>query len=342
MGNREIGVGVVGLGFMGRTHVTAYRTAAEAGFANRLVAVSDIDEKLVLGDTSARGNLDTGEHAEQLFDPERTSFHIDPDDLFALPEVELVSICTHTMSHVGLAIRALEAGKHVLIEKPVSLYSVEVERLADAARASGRICMPAMCIRFWPGWDWLRETIRSGELGEVRGAVFRRLASHPGWAPEFYSDPAQNGGALFDLHIHDADFVRWCFGPPASVTSTGTIDHLTTQYRYPDGPPHVVAEGGWDLAPGFAFEMNFTVAFEEATADYRLDREHALVVCRGGESEPVELPATNGYDGEIRHVLGALSEPGTAPTATLEDAVDVTRMLEAEGESLKTGATVEL
>jgi len=193
---REFGIGVVGLGFMGRTHVTAYRAAADAGFPNRLVSVSDIDETLRTGDTSSRGNLDTGEHTEELFDPKQTSFHIDPDDLFAEPDVELVSICTHTMSHVGLAIRALEAGKHVLLEKPVSLYSVEVERLADAARAAKRTCMPAMCMRFWPGWDWLRRTIRDRTYGEVRGAVFRRLASAPGWSPDFYSDPAQNGGAL--------------------------------------------------------------------------------------------------------------------------------------------------
>ena len=339
---KEIGVGVVGLGFMGRTHVTAYRAAAKEGFANRLVAVSDMNPDFATGDTSARGNLDTGEHGEQLFDPERTAFHLDPAEVFANPEVDLISICTHTLSHVDLATRALAAGKHVLLEKPVALRSSEVERLAAAARDAGRICMPAMCIRFWPGWDWLRERIRAGTFGNVRGAVFRRIASHPGWSPEFYSDPSKNGGALFDLHVHDADFIRWCFGPPTSVTSAGTVDHLTTIYRFADGPVHVVAEGGWDLAPGFEFEMNFTVAFEEATVDYRLGREHALVVHRSGETEPVEIAATNGYDGEVRHLLRVLASGDGEPMANLDDAVELTRMLEAEGESLRTGAPVSL
>ncbi|MEW6071971.1 MAG: Gfo/Idh/MocA family oxidoreductase [Planctomycetota bacterium] len=337
---KEIGVGVVGLGYMGRTHVTAYRDAAADGVRTRLVAVCDANPALAGGDTSARGNLDTGRHAARLFDPRETSFHRDPAELFALPAVDLVSICTHTRSHVELATQALEAGKHVLVEKPVALSAAAVERLLAAARAAGRLCMPAMCVRFWPGWDWLRATVRAGTLGEVRSAVFRRIAAHPGWAPEFYRDPHENGGALFDLHVHDADFVRWCFGPPAAVTSTGTIDHLTTLYRYLRGPAHVVAEGGWDLATGFEFVMSFTVAFAEATADYRLGRTPPLLLCRDGKAQPVALAPGNGYEGEVRHALALLTDPDAIPLAPLEDAVGLTRMLEAEGESLRTGATV--
>src|SRR4029453_5583634 len=88
----------------------------------------------------------------------------------------------------------------------------------------------------------------------------------PAWSPAFYGDPARSGGALFDLHVHDADLVRWLFGAPGAVTSTGTLDHVTTLYRYADGPAHVVAEGGWDHAGGFPFSMGYTVVFERATA----------------------------------------------------------------------------
>jgi len=339
---KQTGVGVVGLGFMGRTHIAAYRKAHTDGFANQLVAISDKDPALVQGDTSARGNLDTGDSDSQLFDPEKTSFHVDPGELFALDEVDLVSICTHTSSHVDLAIQALEAGKHVLVEKPVAIRSDEVKRLLDASRSSGRLCMPAMCIRFWPGWDWLRETVKAESYGRVRSAVFRRLASHPGWSPEFYSNPALSGGALFDLHIHDADFVRWCFGPPIAVCSTGTIDHVTTIYRYPDDPAHVVSEGAWDHTPGFDFEMNFTVVFEKATADFRLGRDHPLLLFQDGTPEPVHLPDMNGYDGEIRHILKAVSTGDTALRATLEETLALTFMLEAERLSLTSCKEVTL
>ncbi len=337
---KEIGVGVVGLGFMGRTHVTAFDGAAAAGLANRLVAVSDMNPALASGEPSASGNLETGEHAERLFDPARTSFHLDPAELFTLGEVDLVSICTHTSSHVELAIQALEAGKHVLLEKPVALVPSEVERLVAAARTSDRICMPAMCVRYWPGWDWLRGVIQAGTFGAVRGAVFRRLTARPGWSAEFYADTSHCGGALFDLHVHDADFVRWCFGAPSALVSAGDADHLTTLYRYESGPSNVVAEGGWDLAGGFPFEMNFTVTFEEATADYRLGREHVLTLYRGDDPEPVEISDLNGYDGEVRDLLMAIGRGDRETVATLDEAVALTRMLEAEGESLRTGQTM--
>jgi predicted dehydrogenase len=338
---KQIGIGVVGLGFMGRTHLAAYERAAEAGFANRLVAVSDIDEKLAGGRAGSGGNLETGQTEEHLFDPDATSFHLDPAELFALEEVDLVSICTHTLSHVDLAIAALEAGKHVLLEKPVALTSPEVARLADFARDRDRFCMPAMCIRFWSGWDWLQEAIAAGTYGKVRSAVFRRLVSHPAWSP-FYADPAQNGGALFDVHVHDADFIRWCFGPPVAVRSTGGIDHLTTFYRYPDGPAHVVAEAAWDLSPGFEFEMNFTVLFEEATADYRVGRTPQLQLLRNGEAETIEIPDLNGYDGEVRHLLAAIARSDAALGANLDDAVGLTKMLEAEQRSLLADVLVKL
>jgi len=340
---KEIGVGVIGLGFMGRTHVSAYRAAAADGFANRLVAVSDVNPDFAEGgDAAARGNLDTGDHAERLFDPAKTGFHTEPAELLARQDVDVVSICTHTASHVDLAIQALEAGKHVLVEKPVALTTAEVERLAAVARESDRFCMPAMCIRFWPGWDWLRATIIAESLGPVHSVVLRRLGSHPDWSPEFYHHPAESGGALFDLHVHDADFLRWVLGPPASVTSTGTMDHVTTLYRYPDGPSHVVAEGGWDLSPGFDFEMSFTVACEDATADFRLGREHPLVVHRDGKTEPVLLAPGNGYEGEIRHLLSTIANPVMGPIATVDHAVELTKLLEAEALSLTTGVPVFL
>ena len=227
MTRRMLGVGVIGLGFMGRTHVRAYRTAAARGHANRLVGVADRDVQRFAG-AGDRGNLESGDAGGPLFDPETTGTHDTPDALLADPAVEAVSVCTPTESHVELALAALSAGKHVLVEKPVALASTEVERLAAAARESEGVCMPAMCMRFWPGWRWLRERIEDGSLGRVRSAVFRRLGSHPAWSPEFYGDQARTGGALFDLHVHDADLVHWLFGAPATVSSTGTADHLTT------------------------------------------------------------------------------------------------------------------
>lgn len=337
-----VGVGVIGLGFMGRTHLGAYRAAVDAGHPNRLVAVCDKDPARFKSGGFARGNIEQDAGDEPLFDPDATAIYGAPADLLADDAVQLVSICTHTDTHVDLAVQALEAGKHVLVEKPVATDPEQAERLAQAARAANTLCMPAMCMRFWPGWRWLGDAVHDGRFGRVRSAVFRRLASHPGWSPDFYSNPNRSGGALFDLHVHDADFVCWLFGRPSSVTSTGSVDHLTTAYHYEEGPAHVVAEGGWDHTGGFEFHMGFTVVFDEATADFTFARQPQLVLARGGRSEPVTVSDGTGYDGEVRHLLAACAGEGDGLEATVDEAVGLTRMLVAERESLIRGAPVPL
>lgn len=338
---RSIGVGVIGLGFMGRTHVGAYAAANAAGFANRLVAVCDRDPDRRAGRASAEGNLKTSGAGEQLFDPKQVFGYESAAELFADRDVELVSICTHTSTHIELATAALEAGKHVLLEKPVALDSASIERLIAVEKRSRGRCMPAMCIRFWPAWAWLKRALESGEHGAPRSFVLRRLGSRPVWATNFYADDAQSGGALFDLHVHDVDFLRWCLGDPASLSSTGSHQHVTTHYHYPRGPVHVVVEGGWDHAPGWPFKMAFTVVCERATLDYEFGRANELVVVRDGAVTPIALDSTNGYDGEVRHVLAAIAG-NKAFDATLADALGHTRLLEAEQRSLATGERVPI
>lgn len=335
MTRRPLGIGIIGLGFMGRTHLAAFAAANEIGLSNTLVSVADADPERRAGRVAEGGNFDTGAKSDLLFDPKLVRAHADPRGVIDDPAVELVSICTPTGTHVELALAALAAGKHVLVEKPLAISSADVQRLAEAANRSERLCMPAMCMRFWPGWDWLREHIRRGTFGAVKSAVFSRLGTRPGWNPAFYADPSRSGGALFDLHIHDADFVRWCFGEPSSVSSSGSLDHVTTLYRFANGPAHVVAEGGWDHTGGFAFRMRYIVVFENATAEFDFSREPRLVLSRGGKSEAVELPQHTGYDGEVRHLLAMIARGDRNLVATLDEAVALTRMLEAERASLE-------
>jgi len=341
-----IGVGIIGLGFMGRTHLTAYAAACAAGFPCRLVAVCDARPERRRGRTAASGQRELTSAVTApgaLFDPSVVHTYADPHALLADADVELVSICTYTDTHTDLAVAALQAGKHVLVEKPVAVSSAEVRRVVEAAaRAPGQLCMPALCMRFWPGWSWLKEQIDGRTFGPVRSASFQRLGTCPDWASEFYRDPARSGGALVDLHLHDADFVRFGFGDPDVVSCAGSIDHITTTYHYEHGPLHVAAEGGWDQAGGFPFRMRYVVNFAEATADFDLSRQPPLLLYRPSvpEGEPVVLPPGTGYDVEIRHLLAALRPDGPRLIASIQDALAVARLLEAERASLETGGPV--
>lgn len=333
-----IQVGIIGLGFMGATHAAAYENAAGAGFSCRVAGVCDCNAEKLSGATGAAGNMATG--AAKAIAP-GAKRHGSFDALLADAAIELVSICTPTPTHVDLAIAALRAGKHVLVEKPVAVTTDPVRRLIEAARQSDRLIMPAMCMRFWPAWEWLKEAIGDKRFGSLRSLNLQRLGALPVWSG-WFADPALSGGALVDLHIHDADFVRHCLGRPTAVTSAGHVNHVSTIYHYDDPGLHVTAQGGW-LAPGTPFRMRYVAEFESATVDFDIGRKPALLLARGGEATPVDVSPLNGYDGEVRHFLTAVQSSHRPPLrATLEDAADVAIMLETEQYAAECGRRVTI
>lgn len=340
--NKPVSVGVIGMGFMGQTHVRAYAWASLNGAPCVLRAVCDRDASRRSGSSTAAGNIQTGGLDDRLFDPAEVTGYTDHGSLLTDDSIDLVSVCTHTDSHVEVAIQALEHGKHVLVEKPVAVRSTEVRRLLDAARASDRLCVPAMCIRHWPGWSDLSGLIRQQPHGRVVHARFERLGAAPAWAGDFYSDADRCGGAIFDLHIHDADLAVSLFGLPDRVSSMGDAHHITTQMHYPDGPA-VNTEGGWLNGRGFPFRMSFTVEFEHAVVSFDSSRSPRMMLHADGKSEELPLPPHTGYDAQARAVVRAVTRPELrSALPTLSDALDVTRLIEAERHSAASGRPVVL
>ncbi|MGH8597225.1 MAG: Gfo/Idh/MocA family protein, partial [Gammaproteobacteria bacterium] len=212
------------------------------------------------------------------------------------------------------------------------------------------------CMRFWPDWVWLKDRIDDQTFGQCTGLTLTRIGSVPSWSQAFYGDASRCGGALCDLHIHDADFVRYCFGDPSRVFSAGTINHVTTVYQFteikgrvpfdlkgtaPFISPHVVAEGAW-LPPGTPFTMRYRCAFQHATADFDAAREPQLLLYRVGQAESVQVSTLTGYDQEIRHVVHAIARRNHKLRATLGAAAAVAELLEAERRSIEQGSIVEI
>lgn len=345
MSATPVTVGIIGLGFMGRTHLDAYLRAAGEGLC-RVIAVADQHVAARLADRAPKGNIAAADAPPPL--PTDLKSFADPAALLAEPRIDLVSICTPTDTHVGLTLAALGAGKHVVVEKPVAVDPGDVYKVLCAEHSAKRVVMPAMVMRFWPGWAWLREQVRAKTYGRLTGLTLRRLGSMPGWSPEFYRDQARTGGALVDLHIHDADFVLWTLGFPSSVTTVGTLNHAVTTYRFEGelADAHVVAEGGWGQAPGSPFRMEYTAYFERATATFDLSRSPAVVVYRDGASETPALPTLGGYDLEIRHAIEAVAAfkagRSEALRATVMDAMNVAALLQYERQSLETRGPVRV
>jgi predicted dehydrogenase len=338
-----INVGVIGLGMMGLTHLDVYAGSKAA----RVVAIADADPGRRNGTVKARGNVEG--QAKGRFDVTSVTGYADGLQLIADPQVQMVDICLPTPLHQKFAIAAMEAGKHVLVEKPLARHSADAFAIADAADAaykkSGVLAMPAMCIRFWPGWTWLKDAVADLRYGKVLSAKFTRLASHPGGS--FYQSAEASGAAALDLHIHDTDFIRYCFGMPRAVRSIGYskvttgVDHLLTHYIF-DDIPLVTAEGSWCMAPGFPFQMKFHVNFEQATAVYDVGATDPLIISREGNNEIIPLGTQVGYEAEIDYFLDCIAKSQRPSTVTLRDAAEAVRLVEAEVKSVLSGEAVAL
>ena len=193
-----------------------------------------------------------------------------------MKDVEVVDICVPTTQHVEVAIKAWQVGQACAVRKAAGAGPARCRedrrrrsiRQRDVHARDVHALLAAMDLAQSSGGA-------RSEFGKVLAATFRRVASMPaGW----YRDGKISGGAALDLHIHDTDFVQHLFGMPLGrgnsvgySKTSGEIDHLSTQYLY-DNIPLVHAEGGWCLADGYGFTMQYTVNFENATADFDLWR----------------------------------------------------------------------
>jgi predicted dehydrogenase len=270
------------------------------------------------------------------------------EDLLSEPDIDLVDICTPTAMHPEQVIAALQAGKHVLCEKPLARSSAAAREILHVAEASSGMLMLAMCMRFWPGWGWLKRVVTEKTYGEVFSARFRRVSEMPAWSRGgTYGSGTDLGGALFDLHIHDSDFINHLFGRPAGVFSTGVmntagvINHVVTQYQYPGGPA-VCAEGGWLLTSGF--NMAYSVYCERATLDFDLARgAGAMIVTEsGGQPRVMDVSGPDGYGAELDYFVRCVAHRQSPKVVTARDGVAALEICEAEEKSVRSGLLVKL
>src|SRR5688500_4551953 len=147
-------IGIIGLGMMGRTHYEAYQSIPDA----QVVAVADHDPKRAAGELSGTaGNVLKEVITHLPMDKIRGTTNA--LDLINMSDIDVVDVCVPTTRHVEVAIEAIKAGKHVLCEKPLARTSADAEKIAAAARSGKGIFMPAMCMRFWPQWSWLKKAV---------------------------------------------------------------------------------------------------------------------------------------------------------------------------------------
>lgn len=336
-------VGIIGMGFIGQQHFQTWATVEGA----EVVAVADKQVEKVAASASAVGG-NVGEAA--ALDLSGVQRFTEADDLLAAGGFDVVDVCLPTCVHAMMTKKVFAAGFHAVCEKPMALSVAECDEMIAASEAAGKMLFMAHCIRFWPEYEVLANMVANGDLGRLVTMKFTRLSPSPFWSQDgWLNDSSKSGGALLDLHVHDADFVMSVMGmPPAVFSRAGNatccgpkVDHVMTNYLYPDVA--VLAEGGWAMPPKYPFEMAFEVLGEKGCLTFSTSHSPMLnFYTAGGETINPECRATTGYQQELEYFAACIANNEQPTRVTAFDAREAIRLVLAEKESIETGMVVAL
>ena len=335
-------IGIVGVGFMGMIHYLASRKLKDA----RVDAVCSRDEKKLAGDwRSIQGNF--GPRGEMM-DLGGVKKYGALDDMLADKDIDMLDVCNPTNLHPATAIKALQAGKHVLVEKAIALEPKDADAMVDAARKANRMLMVAHVLPFFPEFAYAAEAIRGGKFGKLLGGHFKRVISKPDWSAEI-GDASKTGGPAVDLHIHDTHFIGLVCGVPKHVFSTGVVsgdavDYLTTQYLYGPGGPAVTCSSGAVAMKGRPFVQGYEIYLEKATLVYESGTCPLTVLKADGSSEQPKLTggddATTAFTIEIQAAVDGVKANHEHDYLSGKLARDALVLCYRECESVKTGKAV--
>jgi predicted dehydrogenase len=285
------GIALLGAGFMGATHADCY---AALGAEVRVVCGLETDQVRALAERL--GAEATDDLATALAAP-----------------VDAVDVCLPTPLHRPVAERALAAGRHVLLEKPIALTLEDADALGAAAAASGRVLMVGHVLRFMPEIVELRRVLASGELGRPLAASATRLSAPPDWN-DWMLDAERSGGTLVDLAIHDFDVIAALLGPARRVQARATAGgrHVIALVEHEHG--EAVVEASHAMPASYPFTARLRVLCERGVL------EHRFVAGAGDEvaGDVVSVLGIHPADGPARE----FSAPGDPWRAQIEHFLD--------------------
>ena len=197
---KKLGVAVIGTGFWGKNHVRVYKELA----STELVAICDVN----------------AERAKNIANQFGVKAYTNSTRMLKNKEIEAVSVCTWSTKLAREALKALKAGKHVLVEKPMATNTKQAEKLLETAEQNDLHLTVGFLMRFIPGLQHIREAVENKKIGELVCATARRVSQ---W-PERIGDV----GVVKDTAIHDIDVMRYIFNedPITVYAKTGSMKHI--------------------------------------------------------------------------------------------------------------------
>ena len=200
--------GIIGCGRIAPRHAQSFQQVA----ASRLVAVADLVES----------------RARHLAQEYGAQAHMDYHELLARSDVDAVSVCVPSGLHAQVAIDAMHAGKHVLVEKPIAITLADADRMIEVSERTGRTMGVVLQNRYNHPMQELRKAIDAGKLGRLHlgSACVRWYRPQSYYEDGWHGTWAMDGGALMNQSIHHIDALQWLMGPVQSVQAyTATLAH---------------------------------------------------------------------------------------------------------------------
>jgi predicted dehydrogenase len=325
-------VGIAGAGTMGATHAAGWaQTAAEiTGFV-------------------AESPAEAGPLAAQY------NTQVYPDYASMLREVDVVDICTPTPLHHAMTLQAAAAGKHIVCEKPLGRSTAQAREMVAACQTAGVTLLVAHVVRYFNEYALAKASVARGEIGQPavirlsRGSFRPQKAAH-----NWFLDPAQSGGILMDMMIHDYDYARWIAGDVETVFAKSVsaghpdapIDYGLAILKHRSGALSHIA-GAWAYPPT-VFRTRIEISGDGGLIEHDSDTSAPimnLIARAGGDSASVGLPASpvaeSPYTTQIKDFYAVLSG-GTQARVSAADGLAAVQIAEAAIQSAATGKAVTL
>lgn len=351
---KPVQVAVIGTGSISSFHLASYQNNPNA----QLYAVCDLNE----------------ERAKQAADKYgATKVYTDYNELLADPVIEAVSICTWNNTHAEISIAALNAGKHVLVEKPLCRTALEALRMQEAVAASGKLLQVGFVRRYDTNAQLLWSMADRGEFGDIyfaKATTVRRLGNPGGW----FSDIERSGGGpLIDIGVHVIDLCWYMMGRPKPVAvSANTYRKLGNRsnvrnlsfYKAADYDASnntvedmanalIRFENGASLLVDVSFTLHAkenegSVKLFGEKGGFEIDPETVIVTEQNDtilnvfpQTDHKGLHIESAFQNEINHFVDCVAN-GTTPLSPVEDGVEIMKILIGIYESAAKGAEVRL
>ena len=290
-------VALVGLGFMGRMHLSIYGNIKGV----EITALCDAREEGLDLSKAGGGNIAVGEMTTDLSKVKKFTNY---EEMLQAGGFDYVDLCVPTYLHKDFSVQALRAGYDVFCEKPMALSTSDAEEMIRVADETGKLLTVGQCLRFWPMYVKVKELIDSKKYGEVISAEFSRYSPYPTWSTNDWMLKGElSGSAAVDLHVHDVDIIHFYFGKPRSVTSSGVeapgggYGHISSIYEYPGMT--VTSVGNWLCADNFPLIMRALIVFEKGVINLDTSQKDPLVIYEGKKRTVFKLDERDGYYFEL-------------------------------------------